>query len=257
MTHNNELPEKGAQKCRLRPFNKRAAILAGGGLVLVAMGLAGFWYMVVSTVHAEVARTEDMSPVTHVVGGRRFDIPKAYILHREDWTSGPEVGLLGMQALLPDMSPYSLDNAHVFNAFHPKHVFAFISLMYVPDGALNLYNWLTSDIVGDCTELEAGFRVCPTPWDDTRFLTSADGSRKYEFECTDEFMKNPPYCTGAFPLVANVEVEVFLHPKHLEEAEQIVANLFRRVCGFYRPTPGVELEYDHCQDDEYFNPGAK
>jgi hypothetical protein len=241
--------------------SKKLRIL-GGGLLAVA-GFAGFaaalmyaaYYFMVHGDHSDLYHTTDMTPVTHVIGGRTFVIPKAYISYWRDWEPDDKNEFLTMEVLLPDMSPYNGTNAHLFDPRDPQHLEVDINLSDAPDGWTSNYDWIAVDDIALCTERESGFRICPGRFPIDDVLVANKGAKRMQFKCASLDNVPNPHCESYFPVVANVEMKIRYHRELMAQTEQIVAQTYRLVCGFFRPVPGEELEFDYCGKDN--SPAAK
>lgn len=232
--------------------------------MLAVTGFAGFvaalmygaYYFMVHGDHSDLYHTSDMTPVTHVIGGRTFVIPKAYISYWRDWEPDDKNEFLTLEALLPDMVPYNGANAHLFDPRDPQHLEVDINLSIVPDGWTPNYSRFQIEDISLCAQSEGDFLVCPENWAHDNVLTHADKRNGLSFVCNAwDYVPNP-HCESYFPVVANVKMKVRYHRELMADTEQIVAQAYRLVCSFFRPEPGVDLEFDYCRNGVYFEPGS-
>ncbi len=245
---------KNSKKLRLAGW----ALLGIAGLgVLVAALFYGLYYYLVYDDHSDLYQTTDMTPVTHKIGGRTFVIPKAYITYWRDWEPNDENEFLTMKALLPDMTPFNGDNADKFDPRHPDKLEVDMNLSYVLDGWPPDYGWIAVDNINQCTEMEAGFLVCPGRFPIDDVLVRGEDKNQIKFKCDGIGNVPNPHCEAYLPLVANVKMSLRYHRNLMVDTDQIVGKAYRLVCGFFRPEPGVDLEFDNCSNGVYFDPSPR
>ena len=203
-----------------------------------------------------------LEPVDLSLAGHRFRIPKAYMTKREHWKGGA-VTSIGLEAVLPDMKPYGEDTKHLFKsdeeiARNPglgELVTIEIDTIEEPSPfRVRDERYLEADFPARCAPWRYGFVRCPrldsSGFRHAKIYVKQARPRPYIFRCDGDRIAGGS-CGGFFPLAEGIELRFNLHRPKLAVAEDVVAGVYRLICGFYRGRAGKTVAYDRCKDKLY------
>lgn len=237
---------------------KITTALAGAALIvfLVLLGLGV--YTLYEYMHP-VGRTTSLEPVEFIIEGHRFRIPMAYIREWEKWGGG-EVVSINLKASLPDLKPYSEETKHYYerlDSLDPSpglgELVSF-SIEEADEGQMFLFeSYFIDEFLQTCSGLYFGYRVCPHDrYDYKEIFLKQEGQRKIAFDCEKEdvayveYAGQAQYCATYLPFIDRIELRILIDRKKFAQSEEIIAAVYRLVCGFYLEGAGRAITYNYC-----------
>lgn len=228
------------------------AIMIPSVLLAVVLGLGE------AMLRIPLDQTESMELAEFDVRGRKFRIPRAYLVLRNQWFGEKtESGVL-MEALLPDLGPYTQEKAIHYQPggdLARKGVsFDIWGIKFNP-GAFKEY--FEPKYLATCEGEVFGFRRCPDWVKDKEILVRTEGEKRIAIRCTRERMHDAiglelnAMCEAYLPLVDNVRLSIGFERMHLERTDEIVARVYELVCGFFVPDRSGTLTYNFCENGVY------
>ncbi len=176
----------------------------------------------------DIGNTTDLTPVPLTIGDHHFNIPKAYLWYKPNWT-GQVDQAIHMVATLPDLAPYS-EETKIFYKGGPglKYKVSFDIL----NTTAPLQTAFGEERLTSCLKNWQDFKVCPHPQQPQRLEVLIHQAHKLTFICPKIGTQRSPMCSTTLSIRPGLTLKIEMHEKHLPEANQIIKDVTTKVQGF-------------------------
>ena len=225
------------------------------GIMIPAVTLA-IALVVGESLRSPFGHTDRLDTTEHVIMGHPFEVPKAYLILREQWVPsemGPGNSIL-MNGLLPNIDPYSEQTAQFWEGVDHYLKFVDSSLKGIIYGTGLWEDYFQAEFLSRCSPGPLDFLNCEDPlsidFKSHEILVKIKEEKKIGLVCSRSGAHINEFCEGFFPLIDNIKLSIRFGKKHLARAEAIIARVYELVCRFYQPGRRA-VTYNHCETGVY------
>jgi hypothetical protein len=204
-------------------------------LVLIAAGV--YFFTSMSGLQSADRKTDDLTLVNFTIGNKHFEIPRAYISDRSARDGGIRDSV-NLDALLPDLKPYSIENKKEFEKLgHGNKVGFLLEYSLHRLERKQVFDRLhPEDAIKKARKDDLGFYVYQAPaiekttGEDIYFRYLTDGTFFY-LTCKRSETVVSPSCMGSAPLGNGFYITYHYSHDHLRDWQRIdksLRNLIRQ-----------------------------